>query len=372
VRAWACGNTPRAPGKYSRIALIAETAADARDVMVEGESGILAVHPPAFRPFYEPSKRRLTWPNGAMAFTFNASEPDQLRGPQHDAAWCDELAKWQYAEDTYAMLQFGMRLGERPRYVITTTPRPIRVLKDIMEASDTVITRGATSENRGNLPPSFYEKVFKRYGGTRLGRQELEAEILDDNPNALWSRATIDDLRVDAPHDLDRIVVAIDPSGTRGDIEQPANDVGIVVVGRASNDHAYVLADRTCNLSPGQWAARAIAAYHEFNCDRLVAERNFGGSMVEHVIRTADPDVSYREVTASRGKWVRAEPVAALYEQGRVHHVGSFPQLEDEMLDFTPDGLANGASPNRLDALVWAVTELMLKAPVPSMELGGY
>ena len=372
VRSWACGNTPLAPGKYSRIALVAETAADARDVMVEGESGILAVHPPGFRPFYEPSKRRLTWPNGAMAFTFNASEPDQLRGPQHDAAWCDELAKWNYAEDTYAMLQFGMRLGDRPRYVITTTPRPIRVLKDIMEASDTVITRGATRENRGNLPPSFYDKVFKRYAGTRLGRQELEAEILDDNPNALWSRDAIDDLRVDEPNELERVVVAVDPSGTRGDIEQPANDVGIVVVGRASNEHAYVLADRTCNLSPGQWAQRAIAAYHEFGCDRLVAERNFGGAMVEHVIRTADPEISYREVTASRGKWVRAEPVAALYEQGRVHHVGSFPRLEDEMLDFTPDGMANGESPNRLDALVWAVTELMLKAAIPSPQLGGY
>lgn len=372
IRSWACGRTPLERGKFERMALVAETAADVRDVMVEGESGILAVHPSGFKPFYEPSKRRLTWPNGAMAFTYNATEPDQLRGPQHDAAWCDELAKWRYAEDTYAMLQFGMRLGERPRYVITTTPRPIRVLKEIMDANDTVITRGTTAENRNNLPASFYEKVFKRYSGTRLGRQELDAEILDDNPNALWSRDAIDDMRVDEPNELERVVIAIDPSGTRGDAEQSANDVGIVVAGRAHNDHAYVLADRTCNLSPAQWAARAIAAYREFGCDRLVAERNFGGAMVEHVIRTADPDVSYREVTASRGKWVRAEPVAALYEQGRVHHVGSFPQLEDEMLDFTPDGMANGESPNRLDALVWALTELMLKSPVPSPQLGGY
>jgi phage terminase large subunit-like protein len=334
--------------------------------------------PPDFRPSYEPSRRRLLWPNGAIAHCYNATEPDQLRGPQHDAAYCDELAKWAYADDTWSMLQFGMRLRgpeptmAQPQQIITTTPRPIKTLKEIMAAPGTVMTRGSTAENLSNLPPAFLEKVYARYVGTRLGRQELHAEVLDDNPNALWSRDAIDDLRVEAPHELKRIVVAVDPSGTRGDIEDPANDLGIVVVGLGVNGHGYVLADRTCNLSPGQWGARVVAAYHEFGADRVVAERNYGGAMVEHVIRTADRRVSYREVVASRGKWLRAEPVAALYEQGKVHHVGAFPKLEDEMADFTRDGTAEGQSPNRLDALVWAVTELMLKEPVPVMQLAGY
>lgn len=340
--------------------------------MAEGESGIIAVHPPSFRPTYEPSKRRLTWPNGAQAFLYNAVEPDQLRGPQHDAAWCDELAKWAYAEETWNMLQFGLRLGERPLQVITTTPRPIKVLKEIMAAKTTAITRGSTMENRGNLPPSFFEQVVARYEGTRLGRQELNAEILDDNPNALWTRAQIDDLRVDEPPPLERVVVAIDPSGTKGDIEAPANDVGIIVAGLAGNGHGYVLADRTCNVSPAEWGKRAVEAYHRYGADRLVAERNYGGAMVEHTIRTVDPKIAYREVVASRGKWVRAEPVAALYEQGKVHHVGSLAKLEDELCDFTPDGTVAGESPNRLDALVWALTELMLGTPVPRVILQGY
>jgi phage terminase large subunit-like protein len=269
------------------------------------------------------------------------------------------------------MLQFGMRLGKRPQQIITTTPRPIKVLKEIM-AGDGVLTRGITAENFGNLPPAFIKQLYARYAGTRLGRQELNAEVLDDNPNALWSRTAIDDLRVDEPDDLKRIVVAVDPSGSRGDPEGGANDIGIVVVGLGHNGHGYVLADRTCNLSPAGWGERAVAAYHEFKCDRLVAERNYGGAMVEHVIRTADRKVSYREVVASRGKWVRAEPVAALYEQGRIHHVGAFPKLEDEMVDFTPDGTVEGASPNRLDALVWAVSDLMLREPPPVPQLGGY
>jgi phage terminase large subunit-like protein len=372
VRTWACGKTPMAKGRFSRMALVAETAADARDVLVEGESGILAVHPPAFRPIYEASKRRLTWPNGAMALLYNATEPDQLRGPQHDAAWCDELAKWARAQETWDMLQFGMRLGERPVQIITTTPRPIKVLKDIIERPGTHVTRGSTLENVLNLPHSFIKAVVDRYQGTRLGRQELNAEILDDNPNALWTRLGIDDLKVDEPEDLKRIVVAVDPSGTKGGDDEKGNDIGIVVVGLGRDGHGYVLADRTCNLSPAGWGRVAVQAYHDHKCDRLVAERNFGGSMVEHVIRTADPSVSYKEVTASRGKWIRAEPVAALYEQGRIHHVGSFPRLEDEMVNFTPDGMVDGESPNRLDALVWAVTELMLHGPVPTITLGGY
>jgi phage terminase large subunit-like protein len=369
----ACGPTPLAPGRFSRIAIIAETAADARDVLVEGESGILAVHPEGFRPLYEPSKRRLTWPNSCQGFLYNAVEPDQLRGPQHDGAYCDELCKWQYAREMWDMLQFGLRLGDKPLQLITTTPRPLKLLKEIMQQPTTVVTRGSTTENRGNLPPPFFDQVVKRYDGTRLGRQELEAEILEDNPHALWSREQLDKLRIpEKPKHLQRIVVGIDPSGTRGNVDSDkAADVGIVVAGVADGQ-CYVLADRTCNLTPAGWGWQAVKAFHEFEADRIVAERNFGGSMVEHVIRTADPRVSFRDVSASRGKWVRAEPVAALYEQGKVHHVGSFPALEDEMVTFSVDGLSDGMSPNRLDALVWVVTDLMLKPEVPRIKLGGY
>lgn len=374
VRQWACGDTPLAKGKFGRMALVAETAADARDVMVEGQSGILSVHPPDFRPLYEPSKRRLTWPNGAIAYTYNATEPDQLRGPQHDAAACDELAKWRYARETWDMLQFGMRLGDRPQQIITTTPRPIPLLKELMNTADTIVTRGSTMDNRANLPKSFLDKVVGRYKGTRLGRQELNAEILDDNPNALWTRDKLEAVRTANIPAMQRVVVAIDPSGTRGDSETAA-DVGIVVAGKGVDGLAYILADRTVNLSPAQWGRVAVKAYVDFQADRIVAERNFGGAMVEHVIRTVDSKVSYKEVVASRGKWLRAEPVAALYEQNRVRHVGDLSELEDEMCSFGPDGLSgedDRKSPNRLDAMVWAITELMLEPEIPRMVVGSY
>lgn len=363
VRAWVSGSTPLAAGKFKRIALVAETSADARDVLVEGESGLLAVHPRDFRPIYEPSKRRLTWPNGATATTYNATEPDQLRGPQHDAAWSDELAKWQYVQETWDMLQFGLRLGERPQQVITTTPRPIKLIRELMTAPTTHITRGHTDENRKNLAPSFIKRVIDRYAGTRLGRQELAAEILDDNPNALWKREQLDQIKVTKTPSMERVVVAVDPSGSSGETGAGAStaaDIGIVVAGRGNDGKIYVLADRTCNLSPAGWGKRAVVSYHEFGADRLVAEKNYGGAMVHHVITTTDPFVAYREVNASRGKWIRAEPVAALYEQGKVRHVGSFPQLEDEMCALGPDGKADGMSPNRVDALVWAITDLAL------------
>ncbi len=361
VRAWACGNTPLSGGKFSRIALVAETAADARDVLVEGESGLLAIHPQDFRPEYEPSKRRLTWPNGAVATLYNATEPDQLRGPQFDAAWCDELAKWQYVRETWDMLQFGLRLGKRPQQIITTTPRPIQVLKEIIASQDTMVTRGSTYENKGNLAPSFLDRIIDRYQGTRLGRQELEAEILDDNPNALWTRAMIEAALVKDCPQLARIVVAIDPSGTSGKDDEAGDDIGIVAAGLGIDGNCYILADGTCNESPAGWGRAAVDLYTKYDADRIVGERNFGGAMVEHVIRTVNPMISYKEVTASRGKWVRAEPIAALYEQGRVKHVGGFPKMEDEMCTFGVDGLSNGRSPNRLDALVWAVTELALQ-----------
>lgn len=363
IRSWVCGDTPMSGGKFGRVALVAETAADARDVLVEGESGILAVHPPAFRPLYEPSKRRLTWPNGAVATLYNAVEPDQLRGPQHDAALCDELAKWRYARETWDMLQFGLRLGERPQQIITTTPRPIPVLRDIIGLPSIAVTRGATADNRSNLAPSFLKQITDRYEGTRLGRQELGGEILDDVPGALWTRGDIDKARL--PHGavlpaMQRIVVAIDPSGVGGEEDETSDSVGIVVAGKGVDGRGYVLADRTCRLSPAGWGRVAVNAYREFKADRIIAERNFGGAMVQHVILTTDKTVPFTEVVASRGKVVRAEPVAALYEQGKVTHAGVFPELEDQMCAMTTDGFLGNGSPDRMDAAVWALSELMV------------
>lgn len=355
----ACGETPMAPGRASRIAIVAETAADARDVLVEGDSGIMAVHPPEFRPHYEPSKRRLTWANGAIATLYNATEPDQLRGPQHDAAWCDELAKWQYARETWDQLQFGMRLGDRPRVIVTTTPRPIPIIRELLTAKDTAAVRGSTMDNAGNLAPQFLAKMLDKYAGTRLGRQELEAEMLDDLQGALWSRDLLDAHRIKQAPEMRRIVVAVDPSGTAGGSEG-GDDVGIVVVGKGVDGRGYVLADWTCNLSPAGWAQRAVTAFHQFKADRIVAERNFGGAMVEATIRTAGANVPVKLVTASRGKVARAEPIAALYEQGKVSHVGGLPELEDQMVLFTPEGYMGEGSPDRADALVWGLSEAML------------
>lgn len=337
----------------ARIALVAPTAADARDVMVEGQSGILACSPTDFRPHYEPSKRRLTWPNGAQATTYSADEPDRLRGPQHTDAWVDELAAWQRPE-TWDMLQFGLRLGADPRCVVTTTPRPVRLVRELMESKTTAITRGTTYENRANLAPAFFERIVAKYEGTRLGRQELNAELLEDNPFALWQRQRIEELRVEAAPPLSRVVVAIDPQA--GDGENSA-ETGIVVAGVGHDGHAYIVADRTVRGSPDAWARAAVLAFHSFDADRIVAEINQGGAMVEHTIRTVEPHIPYRGVTASRGKQIRAEPVAALYEQGKAHHVGAFPDLEDQLVNWVPGA---EESPDRLDAMVWAVTDLML------------
>lgn len=368
IRSIVCGKTPLAPGKVRRVALVGETAADCRDVMVEGDSGILSVHPKDFRPHYEPSKRRVTWPNGATATLFNAVEPDQLRGPQHDAAWSDELAKWAYAQETWDNLQFGLRLGDDPRQIVTTTPRPIKALKDIVADPRTIVTRGSMNENRANLAPSFIAKIEARYAGTRLGRQEIDAEILDDAPDALWKRSDIDAKRIAKGSklpDMQRVIVAIDPAasfGGSGDSEGGA-ETGIVVAGLGVDGRGYVLADITCAMDPHGWASRAIAAYDEFDGDAVVAERNQGGDMVEAVIRSVRPNAPVLTVHASRGKVTRAEPIAALYAQGRVSHVGSFPQLEDQMVAFTPFGINPGdrgktTTGDRVDALVWALTNL--------------
>ncbi len=363
IRKWVCGDTPLSPGRCSRIALVAETAADARDVMVLGESGILAVHPKEFRPEWSPTNRCLTWPNGAKAWTYNATEPDQLRGPQHDGAWTDELAKFQYAQETWDQLQFGLRLGEHPRQIVTTTPRPIPIIRKLINDPDCVVTRGRTYDNASNLAAPFLKQIEERYGGTRLGRQELEGEILDDMPGALWNREMIDAHRKPEGVEYERIVVAVDPAATSG---EEADETGIVAVGLARDAdgyaRGYVLADRSMKGSPEEWASAAVRLFHELDADRIVAEKNQGGEMVEAVIRAVDRNVPYTPVHASRGKHVRAEPISALYEQGRVHHVGKFDKLEDQMCLFTRDAdRSAGNSPDRVDALVWGLTSLFDK-----------
>ena len=338
------------------IALIAETQKDLEEVVVPR---LLDCHPPHERPSARFKPVRLIWPNGAQALGYNGTEPDQLRGPEFDTAWVDELAKYRYAQETWDMLQFTMRRGARPRVFVSTTPRPIPVVKSIAADPRTVVTRGSTFDNAANLPPAFLLAMRNRYEGTRLGRQELNAEILDDMPGALWTRAMFDEHRVKAAPEMQRIVVAVDPSGTKG-ASDDGDSIGIAVAGLGLDGRGYVLADRSCKLSPDGWGKRAVAAYHEFRADRIVAERNFGGDMVRFVIQAADKSVAYQDVTASRGKTIRAEPVAALFEQGRVSMVGAFPELEDQLCAMTGSGYLGEGSPDRADALVWALTDLML------------
>ena len=350
-------------GRYGRIALVAPTAADARDVMVEGVSGILETAPNWNRPAYEPSKRRLTWPNGASATTFSSEEAERLRGPNHDAAWCDELGAWNEPQATWDQLQFTLRTGAYPRVTVTTTPKPLPLLRGLVarEGRDVVITRGSTFANAANLAPGFLEAIKLRYSGTRLGRQEIEAELLSDTPGALWQLAWLDRDRVqEAPEVLRRIVVAIDPAVSN---HEGSDETGIVVagIGMEHPAHAYVLEDLSGRYAPHEWAARAIAAYRHYHADRIVIEKNQGGLMAEGTIRAQDHNVAIKAVHAARGKVTRAEPISALYEQRRVHHVGNFAKLEDQLTAFTSDfdrGSA-GYSPDRLDALVWAITELI-------------
>lgn len=341
-------------GKRGRLALVAETAADARDVMVEGESGILAVSPPWNRPKYEPSKRRLTWSNGAVATTYSADDPEQLRGPQHDGAWCDEVAKWRYGQQAWDNLMLGLRLGGDPRAVVTTTPRPVELVRTLLAMPQTVVTRGTTYDNRINLAESFFTDILRRYEGTRLARQELYAELIEDNPDGLWRREQIERLRVLKAPNLQRIVVAVDPPASSG---ANSAEAGIVAAGIGEDGHGYVLADASVRATPDGWARAAVTLYHTLKADRIVAEANNGGEMVEMTLRMVDRSVSYRAVHASRGKLTRAEPISALYEQGRVHHVGTFSELEDQMCQWMP----GERSPDRMDALVWALTELMIR-----------
>ncbi|MGV0875805.1 terminase family protein [Martelella sp. FLE1502] len=340
-----------------RIALVAETLGDAREVMIDGVSGICRVAR-RMKPDFEITRRRLVWPNGAVAYLFSSEDPEALRGPQFHFAWCDELAKWRYGQECWDMLQFGLRLGHSPRQMVTTTPRAVPLLKRLMAEDDTVFTRISTADNRANLAPGFIKALSSRYGGTRLGRQELDGELIEDREDALWRRSDLDALVARRAMATGRIVVAVDPPAGSG-----RNSVcGIVVAGGMENGGALVLAD--CSVeggSPAQWARAVVEAYRRFDADRVVAEINQGGDMVTAMLRSVDERLPVSTVRAKRGKFLRAEPVAALYEQGRVRHAGHFARLVDQMCDFGPDGLSAGRSPDRLDALVWALTALLLE-----------
>ena len=354
----------RVEAGHKRVAIVGRTAADCRDVMIEGRSGLLAVFPPDQRPEYEPSKRRVTFHTGATATTYSADIPDMLRGPEHDTAWCDELAAWRFP-DAWDQLQFGLRVGSDPRCIITTTPKPSRLIRDLIANPQCITTHGSTFENKANVAKAWLEQIVQKYEGSALGRQELYAEMLDEMPGALWNRSTLEASRVPLqPDSLQRIVVAVDPAATS---KAGSDDTGIVVAGLDSNGHAYVLEDATCHLSPNQWARKVVECYKRYKADRIVAEVNQGGEMVEATLRTVDRNVSYLGIHASRSKATRAEPVASLYEQGKIHHVGTFPDLEDELCGWVPN--SNMASPNRLDALVWALTELMLKNRAVEIDL---
>ncbi|MES2967489.1 MAG: terminase family protein [Pseudomonadota bacterium] len=363
VRAEVEGARPTDPGRAKRVALVGETVDQVREVMIFGESGLMACSPPDRRPEWEAGRKRLVWPNGAVAQVFSAHEPESLRGPQFDAAWVDELAKWKRAEETWDMLQFALRLGDNPRQVVTTTPKNVGVLKAILKNPSTVITHAPTEANRAHLAASFLQEVRSRYAGTRQGRQELDGVLMEDAEGALWTTATLEAARVTTVERMTRVVVAVDPPVTG---HAGSDACGIVVVGAMTDGppqdwHAVVLEDASVRgASPEGWARAAIAAMERHGADRLVAEVNQGGDLVHAVVRQIDPLIPYKAVRATRGKVLRAEPVAALYEQGRVRHVRGLGDLEDQMCRMTTQGYQGKGSPDRVDALVWALTELIV------------
>lgn len=345
-------------GVVPRIALVGETEADVREVMIEGPDGILKRSLPGREPLYEPSKRRLTWSNGTVATAFSGADPDQLRGPQHGFAWVDELAKFDYPVETWDNLMLGLRMGVDPCCIVTTTPRPIQILRTLLqrEGADVAVTRGSTYDNAANLPQTFLEEIVRRYEGTTVGRQELYAEMMDEAPGALWTRRLIEMGRREKAPALARIVVAVDPStADRGD----GDACGVVVAGIDGQNptHGWVLEDATLHAAPFAWAKEVARLYEKYRANMVVAEGNQGGAMVRQVLEASDYRMHVHMVNASRSKVARAEPVSALYERNLVHHVGGFAALEDEMATWLP----GRPSPNRMDALVWALTELMLK-----------
>ncbi|MDR9393582.1 DNA-packaging protein [Roseovarius sp. SYSU LYC5161] len=363
VRAQVEGARPLDPGKCQRIALVGETIDQVREVMVFGESGIMACTPPDRRPEWQAGRKRLLWPNGAVAQVFSAHDPEGLRGPQFDGAWVDELAKWKRARETWDMLQFGLRLGDDPRCCVTTTPRNVGVLKDLLGRASTVVTSAPTEANSAYLAQSFLDEVRARYAGTRLGRQELDGVLIDEADGALWTPKGLEAASVTDVPSLDRVVVALDPPVTGN---AASDECGIVVAGAVTRGavqdwRAFVLADESvAAATPAAWAEAAMRAMERFGAERLVAEVNQGGDLVEQVIRQVDPLVPIKTVHASRGKVARAEPVAALYEQGRAHHVRGLADLEDQMCAMTSQGYEGKGSPDRVDALVWALHELII------------
>jgi phage terminase large subunit-like protein len=363
VRSMVEGPVPRAKGRARRVGIIGETYDQAREVMVFGDSGIMACAPKDRRPEWIAGRKMLRWPNGAVAFLYSAFDPEALRGPQFDAVWADELAKWKQGQATWDMVEFCLRLGRDPRACITTTPRNVPVVRDMLERGSTVQTHATTFANAANLAPGFLEEVQRRFAGTRQGRQELDGVLLSDAPGALWSSGALEDALVTAVPTLDRIIVAVDPptTGHKGSDACGIVVAGAITQGPPQNWKAYVLEDATVQAaSPLEWARAAVAALRRHNADRLVAEVNQGGDMVEAIVRQVDPLVPYRKVTATKGKVARAEPVAALYEQGRVAHVRGLSTLEDQMCLMTTGGFAGSGSPDRVDALVWALHELMI------------
>ncbi|WP_299693180.1 terminase family protein [uncultured Tateyamaria sp.] len=364
VRDMVEGPMPLDPGRARRVALVGETIEQVREVMIFGESGILACSPPDRRPAWQAGRKRLEWPNGAVATVHTAFDPEGLRGPQFDAAWVDELAKWKKGQETWDMLQFALRLGDDPRVCVTTTPRNVEVLKTLLEMPSTVVTHAPTEANAANLAASFLEEVRARYEGTRLGRQELDGVLLSDAEGALWTTEMLEASRRTPPRHFDRVVVAVDPCVTS---KSTSDACGIVVAGATLDGppqewRAYVLADCTVQgASPMEWARAAVAAVETFGADRMVVEVNQGGDALRDVVRQVDPMVPYKAVRAKDGKSLRAEPAAALYEQGRVAHVPGLDALEDEMVRITRRGFEGTGSPDRVDALVWALHELMIE-----------
>ena len=358
IRAQVVGEPPLADRRSHRIALIGDTIAQVRSVMIEGVSGLLSVYPPEERPKLEVSKNQLVWANGTVAQMFAADDPDSPRGPQFDAAWCDELCKWRQPKYAWDTLQFSLRLGRWPQCVVTTTQRAIPVLKKILGDDATATTHSRTADNAKFLSPSFMAEMQRRYGDTLIGRQELEGEIVEERLTGLWKRSYIEQSRLTTRPELTRIVVAIDPpvTATAG-----SDSCGIIVAGLGVDRRAYVIGDRTVQgREPVIWTKAAVAAYHDYEADTIVVETNQGGDLLVQMFKSIDVRVPVKKVYASRGKYTRAEPVSGLYNEGRVVHVGTYLELERQMCDFAADNLAHGKSPDRLDALVWAITELML------------
>ncbi len=344
-----------------RILMIAPTANDVSEVMIHGESGLMACYPEGEKPRYYKSRKLIIFPSGARGIVRSADEPERLRGPQFTKFWCDEFASWRYAQEAWDQIQFGFRLKSKTKLkgIITTTPRPIPALKALIADTGTVITRGSSYDNRTNLADEYFDKVIRPYEGTRLGRQEINAELLEDVPGALWTRGLIDATRIKLTEVrwelIVRIVIAVDPAVSHN---ENSAEHGIIVAALTRSGHVIIIDDLSMQGTPEEWRKVVKAAYLARRADRVIGEVNNGGDLVESNMRTADPDISFRSVRASRGKYIRAEPAAALYEQGRVHHVGTFGKLEDQMCQWTP--LSGDKSPDRLDALVWALTELVI------------